>query len=230
MKIKSFKNFISIIAAALSFIIILSAIALPGCIPSGIDAGKKDTASDNTGNKDTSETTGDVNDNNNDDDKNTGVVYNNAPRDFSVHLTWSTGALPPPYHYSYSILCGPGLNGIFTYHNGKSLSQNLEPVVIDFGTSIESMDGLYVFLEENNFFRNKWDKAAPSIGGSSTIIKISAKGKTYEIPPDFELKPGDAKIINKAAYLINSMVPEQTWAEIQKLQSEFEKSYEEQQS
>jgi hypothetical protein len=40
-----------------------------------------------------------------------------------------------------------------------------------------------------------------------------------------ELKPGDAKIINQAASLINSMVPEQTWVEMQKLQSEFEKTY-----
>lgn len=103
-------------------------------------------------------------------------------------------------------------------------------MVIDFDISIESMDSLYVFLEENNFFRDKWDKAAPSIGGSYTIIKISASGKTYEIPPDYELKPEDAKVIDKAAYSINSMVPEQTWAEIQKLQSKFEKSYEEQQS
>jgi hypothetical protein len=219
MKRKGFKIFIPFIAAALSFVFILSAIILPGCIPSGIDAGKKDAASDDTGKKDASETTF--------EDNNAGVLYNNAPGDFSVQLTWSTGALPPPYYYSYSISCGPGLKGIFAYRNGKNLSQDQDPVIIDFDTSIESMDGLYVFLEENNFFGNKWDKAAPSIGGSSTIIKIRASGKTYEIPPDYELNPEDAKIINKAAYLINTMVPEQTWIEMQKLQSEFEKSYEE---
>jgi len=217
MKIKDLKNFISFIAAALFFVFILSAIALPGCIPSGIDDGKKYTASDNTGNKDTSGTTI--------DGDSAEVIYNNAPKDFSVQLTWSTGALPPPYHYSYSISCGLGLKGIFAYQNGKSLSEGQEPMIIDFNTSIESMNGLYVFLEENNFFRDKWDKAAPSIGGSSTIIKIGANGKTYKIPPDYELKPEDAKIINKAAYLINGMVPEQTWVEMQKLQNEFEKTY-----
>jgi hypothetical protein len=219
MKIKGLNNFISLIAALLSFVFILSVIILPGCIPSRIDAGKKDASSDDTGKKDASETTF--------DDDNAEVIYNNAPRDFSVQLTWSTGALPPPYYYSYSISCGPGLKGIFAYRNGKNLSQDQEPVIIDFGTSIESMDGLYVFLEENNFFRDNWDKAAPSIGGSSTIIKIGANGKTYEIPPDYELKPEDVKIINEAAYFINGLVPEQTWAEMQKLQSEFEKSYEE---
>ncbi len=219
MKIKNFKDLLSFIAAALSFILILSAMALPGCIASGIGDGKGETASDNTSNKDDYETIA--------DDDNAEVIYTNAPRDFSVQLTWSTGALPPPYYYSYSISCGPGLKGIFAYRNDKNLSQDQEPVIIDFDTSIESMDSLYVFLKENNFFRDKWDEAPPSIGGSSTRIKIGADGKTYEIPPDYELNPEDAKIINKAAYLINSMVPEKTWIEMRELQSEFEKSYQE---
>jgi|WetSurMetagenome_2_1015567.scaffolds.fasta_scaffold229056_2 hypothetical protein len=214
---KSIKNFISFMAAVFFFIFILSAIVLPGCSSYDIGDAKNDNASDTAGNKDTYETTI--------DGDNAEVIYNNAPTDFSTQLTWSTGALPPPYHYSYSISCGPGLNGIFLYQNWKNLSQNLKPMEIDFKTSIESMDGLYVFLKENNFFRDKWEKAAPSIGGSYTIIKISANGKIYEIPPDYELKPEDLKVINEAAIIINSMVPEQTWVKMRELQSEFEKSY-----
>jgi hypothetical protein len=137
-----------------------------------------------------------------------------------VQLTYSTGSLPPPHYYSYSISCGPGQKGVFTYQDQKSFSQDSGPLVIDFDIPVESMNGLYVFLQENNFFRSKWDKAEPVIGGSYTVIKISANGKTYDIPPDSELKPEDAKMSSKAAQYINSMVPESTWAEIQKLQAD----------
>jgi len=214
VKIKNPKKLFHVISAAFSLIIILlfSTIALQGCVPADTDMGKKDTASDDAVDKDTSITTG--------DDNNTEANYNNTPQDFSIQLTYSTGSLPPPYNYSYSISCGPGLKGSFTYQEGKSSSQDKAPVIIDFDVTMENMDGLYIFLEENNFFRSKWDKAEPVVGGSYTVIKISANGKTYEIPPDSELKPEDAKMIGNAAQYINSMVPEQARAEIQKLQNE----------
>jgi len=212
MKIKNSKKFLPVIAAALFFIFIFPVIVLQGCAPADSGAQKKDNVSDNTGSNGTSNTTG--------DDSNAGVIYDNAPQDFSVQLTFSTGSLPPPHYYSYSISCGPGQKGVFTYQDQKNFSQDSGPLVIDFDITVESMDGLYVFLQENNFFRSKWDKAEPVIGGSYTVIKINANGKTYNIPPDSELKPEDAKMIGNAAQYINSLVPESIWVQIQKLQAD----------
>lgn len=219
MKITGFKNFMSFIAATLSFLLILSAIVLPGCMPYGVDNGKKDIASDNTGKKDGTETT--------EDNGTAEVLYKNAPQDFSIKLKWNTGSLPPPYNYSYDISCGSGLNGSFEYQGGHGLSQTPEPWITDFDISADNMDDLYVLLEKNDFFRDKWEKSEPSIGGSYTIIKISANSKNYEIPPDFELKTEDTQKINEVADFINSLVPEKIWIEMQRQQSEFEKSYEE---
>ena len=219
IKIIYFKNFMSFFAASLSSLLILSAILLPSCMPSGADNKKIDIALDDIDKKDGAETT--------ENNSAAVVLYKNAPQDFSITLKWGTGSLPPPYNYSYNISCGPGLNGSFEYQGGNGLSQIPEPWITYFDINAGNMDDLYLLLEKNDFFRDRWEKSEPSIGGSYTIIKIISNRKNYDIPPDFELKTEDAQKINEAADLINSLVSEKIWIEMQRKQSEFEKSYEE---
>jgi len=219
VKTGSFRNLMLLMMAILSIILFLSATIMPGCKPYGQDNAISDIGQDNKSKKDGTETTG--------KDGTAEVSYKNAPQDFGVQLKWNTGSLPPPYNYSYGIYFGPGLSGRFEYQGGNGLPEMPKPWTTDFEISAGIMDDLYMLMEKNDFFRDKWEKSEPSIGGSSTIITVNANGTDYKIPPDFELKHEDVQKINEVADYINSMVPKTIWEQMQRQQSELEKSYEE---
>jgi len=215
----SFKNLMLLFLAIFSIILFLSVAIMPGCKPYSQDNNISDIGQDDKGKKDGTETTG--------TDSNAELIYKNAPQDFSVQLRWNTGSLPPPYNYSYGIYCGPGLSGRFEYQGGYGLPEMPKPWTTDFEVSSGIMDDLYMLIEKNDFFRDRWEKSEPSIGGSYKIITIDANGINYKIPPDFELKHEDVQKINEVADYINSIVPKTIWEEMQRQQSEIEKSYEE---
>ena len=218
MRIKRLNAIIPIIAVVLLFVLVAGVSGISGCQPVATDISKKDIVSKDTDKKNDIETQG-VTDT-------LTPLYENAPEDLSIRFHWDTGTLPPQYNYYYIISAGPGLKGKFEYQAGYGLPPAPEAWVTDFAVTAGNMDELYSLLEENDFFRESWDKTEPSIGGSFSSMKITANGQSYEIPPDFELKSEDVQIINKIADFIKSLVPEKIWVEMERRQQEFEKSYE----
>jgi len=218
MRVKRLNAIIAIIAAALLFVLVAGvSLVFSGCNLIDTNTSKDDIISEDTDIKNDIETSTD-----------TGTLapqYKNAPEDLSIMFYWNTGSLPPQYNYSYIISAGPGPIGKFEYQAGYGLPPAPETWVTDFTVTAGNMDELYSLLEENNFFRESWEKTEPSIGGSYISMKITANGQDFEIPPDFELKSEDVQIINKIADFIKSLVPEKIWVEMERRQQEFEKSY-----
>jgi len=153
--------------------------------------------------------------------------YQAAPEDLSIELYWNTGPLPPRYHYYYLINIGPVLEGKFEFLPGYEEYPPVPEVwTIGFSVNAAKMDELYNYLGKNNFFRDKWEKIEPSIGGPHSYMTITANGQKYDIPPDSELKPEDTKKTDEIADFVRSLVPEDIWTEMEKRQKEFEESYE----
>jgi len=217
MRIKRLNTTILIVVVVL-FVLVAGVSVFSGCQPFATDTSKKDIVSKETDKKNDIETPG-VTDT-------LTPLYENAPEDLSVRFHWDTGSLPPQYNYYYIISAGPGLKGKFEYQAGYGWPPAPETWVTDFAIIVGNMDELYSLLEENDFFRESWEKTEPSIGGSSISIEITANGQSYKIPPTFELKPEDVQKINKVADFIKSLVPEKIWVEMERRQQEFEKSYE----
>ena len=153
--------------------------------------------------------------------------YQTAPEDLSIELYWDTGSLPPQYHYYYLINIGPVLKGKFEFLPGyKAFPPVPEVWTIGFSVNAAKMDELYNYLEKNKFFRDKWEKTEPAIGGSYSYMTITANDQKYDIPPDSELKPEDTKKTDEIADFVKNLVPEDIWTEMEKRQKEFEESYE----
>lgn len=148
----------------------------------------------------------------------------NYPQDFSLVLEWDTGALPPEYHYQYTITIGPGPQGEFSYHPGYEYNASLAwttPLEI---TEVD-LQSLYAYLGDNNILRNRWESSQPLLGGQGTRIVIDAFGQQYVVPSVSEVSPKERELVEKTIEMIRTYVPGNIWSEMERRQAEYESSY-----
>jgi len=150
---------------------------------------------------------------------------NKRPQDFSLVFEWDTGALPPQYHYAYVITIGPGTQGEFVYSHGYEPLNEPNAWRTEFSLTNDQMDDLFAFLVKENMLRSEWKTGKLLVGGSNTIILITAGGKEYQIPPIAHLEDADRQQVEKVMEEICSYVPAEIWAEMKAMQSEFEANY-----
>lgn len=145
--------------------------------------------------------------------------------DLTIKLYWNTGTLPPEYYYYYRITIGPGHIGVFEYQSGYG--EPPAPVVweANFKVSQDQLDYLYQLLIENKLFKDEWEKTESAEGGSFSSITIIAGSREYKIPSDAELKKEDIIKIDIVSDYLKEIVPADIWEEMNKQQSQFEKSF-----
>jgi hypothetical protein len=148
----------------------------------------------------------------------------NYPKDFSLVLEWDTGALPPEYHYQYTITIGPGPQGEFIYHPGYEENPSLEWIT-KFEVDESDLQSLYTNLKDNNILRNRWESSQPLLGGQGTRIIIDALGQQYVVPSISEVNPKDRDLIEQTIELIRAFVPEHIWSEMERRQAAYESSF-----
>jgi len=100
--------------------------------------------------------------------------------DFSLIFEWTTGALPPKYHYAYVITIGPGTQGEFEYSSGYDSSGKSNRWIAPFTLSEDALEELHRYLENQDIFRTSWTTGRGLIGGSTTSLIITAYGKEYQ--------------------------------------------------
>lgn len=146
------------------------------------------------------------------------------PGDFSLVLEWDTGALPPEYHYQYTITIGPGPQGEFVYHPGYE-----ENIPLGWITSFEvgedDLQSIFDYLKENNILRNRWESGQPLLGGQGTRIIIDAFDQRYLVPGVSEVSPKERELVEQTIEFIRSYVPVHIWSEMEKRQADYESSF-----
>lgn len=148
------------------------------------------------------------------------------PDDFYLVLDWSTGALPPKYHYAYQVEIGPQPKGKVTYEHGYSSEENRQAWVKEFSLTSSDLDTLYKLISEKRMLRSNWAEGQMLLGGKSTAIKIFASGTVFEIPSISVLGKADRKNIETVIDAIRSTVPQSIWDEMAVLQAENEAKFE----
>ena len=146
------------------------------------------------------------------------------PKDFSLVLDWDTGALPPEYHYQYTISIGPGPQAEFVYHPGyEATAENTW--ITSFVISEADLQKLFNYLEQKDVLRNRWATGELLVGGQGTSISITAFDQQYLIPGVSEVNREERELIEQLIEEIKSYVPDQIWEEMERRQSEYETSY-----
>lgn len=149
-----------------------------------------------------------------------------TPEDFSVVFSWDTGALPPRYHYSYTITIGPGLQGQFVYQPGYDAQDRTNMWVADFALTQGHLDSLYASLKDLGMMQSRWNTGAGLVGGSNTDIIITAYAKEYRVPSIAELEEGDRGSVEDAMGDIRGAVPQDIWDEMEARQQAYEENFE----
>ena len=149
---------------------------------------------------------------------------NERPEDFSLSLYWNTGALPPQYHYSYSINIQPTGEGAFEYQAGYEVNEE-HHWLADFSLDESQLDTLYQYLFDNGLLRSDWQTGHPLMGGQGTSIEINANGEKFSIPSVSDLEKTELKIVQAAIETINEIIPQEIWDEMNARQDAYEKGY-----
>ena len=101
-----------------------------------------------------------------------------APADFAVAYHWSNGALPPPYHYSYSVHLGPGSGGRIEFRPGYDSTAWTER----FAVTRAQLDSLHAALRERGVFDREWPEGPPIAGGPAEYLDATAGGRRVRLP------------------------------------------------
>lgn len=104
------------------------------------------------------------------------------PADFSLHYHWSESALPPPYHYEYTIHLGPGSQGLIEFW--PDYPNPGTPVWTEtFELKDENLEELYVLLQAKELLEKQagQSQGAPP-GAPSDGLRVTVKGQQFSLP------------------------------------------------
>ena len=149
------------------------------------------------------------------------------PEDFSIKFEWDTGALPPQYHYSFTIAVGSGLSGEFFYQPGYGDEASADLWQTGFDMKSKDLDALYQFLLDEGMLRSEWATGQPLLGGQGTSLVITTSGKTYQIPSVSGLTQPERSKVEAFIELLRGIVPQSIWDEMDARQEDFEAKFKE---
>jgi hypothetical protein len=142
------------------------------------------------------------------------------PPDFQAAYYWSTGSLPPIYHYNYTITIGPEETGMIVFqagYNGDDAPVWTETFTLNPG----ALDALYLSLHMAGAFSETWQQMEDiPDGGSVDSLDLTAYGNTYAIPSYIE--EGDQASAMHAVYdMIERLVPQEIWDDLYAKHEEY---------
>ena len=136
------------------------------------------------------------------------------PKDLKITYEWNTGPLPPKYHYSYEIVIQADGTGQFIYQQSYAGDDAPMPWVSTFTVPAEKINQLYQLLFTRNMMRTDWTRRDPLIGGSSSVIQITARGSAFSIPIDTLKNEKDKIDSAEISDWIKTLVPKGIWDEL----------------
>ena len=143
------------------------------------------------------------------------------PPDFSVRYKWSEGALPPPYHYEYTIDLGPGDAGKIVFL--PDYPSHDPPVWTEtFDLDPKDLDRLHALMEEKGVYERKWTELENgSVGGSLEWMEATAGSGQFLVPSAIE----EAAVVKDVYKALKALVPEGLWKSLMARREKFENSY-----
>ncbi len=139
--------------------------------------------------------------------------------DLVVRYHWQEGSVPPPYHYEYHILLGPGKNGYVVFspdYPGNDTPEWTEPFTI---TDVQRAQ-LIQLVRDNQILTRQWHLLqSPRVGGSLASMEVSAGDLRVSVPS--QLADSDAAVAGKIYDAVRALVPQSTWDSLMQRREQY---------
>jgi len=130
------------------------------------------------------------------------IMLQALPSNYTIHYSFSSGTVAPPYKYKYTIDINSKGEGLITYTPDAVLKTSWTE---KFVTSKSDIRTIYKYLKSSGSFNKKWTENENNpLGGSTENVKIVAKNQSITIP-SFPKEKDDADKIMK---MIKKLIPE----------------------
>lgn len=125
------------------------------------------------------------------------------PADFAVRYEWGNGALPPPYHYDYTVHVGPGAGtGRVEFRPGH----DSVPVWTEsFPVTEAQLRRVYAVLMARGVFDRAWSEGEPMAGGETEWLEATADGRSVTLPS--QPRAEDRPALREVYAAVKSVVP-----------------------
>ncbi|MBC8507499.1 MAG: hypothetical protein ISR58_02840 [Anaerolineales bacterium] len=148
------------------------------------------------------------------------------PDDFQVEYYWETGALPPPYFYSYTITIGPGALGEIIFV--ADYKDEGPPIWVEkIAISDAELDDLYVRIFDMSLVEESWQQTddIPD-GGSANKLSVTAYGQDFSIP-SYVADEEQAQAARVLFEYIEGLVSQEIWEKLNTLHDDYVREHEE---
>ena len=137
------------------------------------------------------------------------------PEDFALTCDWAAGAMPPPYHYEYSITVGPDGRGEITFWPDYPAEET--PAWREtWQAPFERRLRLYHLLEEHGFLNpvvETGEEEERPIGGETVRLEASANGQRIQLDST-RLSADRADALREMLDAVRALVPDLVWEDL----------------
>lgn len=125
------------------------------------------------------------------------------PADFAVRYEWGNGALPPPYHYDYTIRLGPGAGtGRVEFRPGHD---SLPVWTESFPVTEAQLRSVYAVFMARGVFDRAWGEGRPMAGGETEWLEATARGRSVILPS--QPRDEDRTALREVYAAVRAVVP-----------------------
>jgi hypothetical protein len=130
---------------------------------------------------------------------------------FALRYEWVEGAVPPPYHYEWTIEL-QNRQGIISFYPDYP-QQGVSPWVKNFQVPGGQFNYLVETLHTSRVFRTHWQQPEEvSAGGAHDSLTVWLEGQTYQVPPI--RTPGANRAMQPVWQAVKACVPKPVWDEL----------------
>ena len=150
----------------------------------------------------------------------TGAEAQPQPADFSLDYHWSESALPPPYHYEYTIHLGPGSQGLIEFW--PDYPNPGTPVWTEtFELKDEDLEKLYAFLQAKGLLEEQagHSEGVPP-GAPSDGLRVMVEGRQFSLPGSNETE-GLAEVVEA----VKTQVPAPLWTKLMAQYEQYQQEF-----
>jgi hypothetical protein len=138
-----------------------------------------------------------------DSDADGGRAPGAMPADFAVRYEWGNGALPPPYHYDYTIRLGPGAGtGRVEFRPGHD---SLPVWTETFPVTEAQLRSVYAVFMARGVFDRAWGEGQPMAGGETEWLEATAGGRRVTLPS--QPRDEDRTALREVYAAVRAVVP-----------------------